>query len=122
MGAAGEGSLDLDIVTNEYYASPRMLEMYGFAPGTTFADRDDFLRRFPFHPDDRPKWEKAAAAHFAGATARFDLEIRMIPRGKIRWVHLTGICSRDASGKPVRWTGSVTDVTDRKRVEEALLE
>ncbi|MGZ5258134.1 MAG: PAS domain-containing protein, partial [Burkholderiales bacterium] len=122
MGAAGEGHWDWNIVTNEYYASPRMLEMYGFAPGTTFADRTDFLRRFPFHPDDRPKWENAAAAHFAGATERFDLEIRMIPRGEIRWVHLTGICSRDASGKPVRWTGSVTDVTDRKRVEEALLE
>ena len=122
MGAAGEGHWDWNIVTDEYYASPRMIEMYGFAPGTIFSDRTDFLRRFPFHPDDRPKWENAAAAHFAGATERFDLEIRMVPRGEIRWIHLTGICSRDASGTPVRWTGSVTDVTDRKRVEEALLE
>ncbi|MEA3156820.1 MAG: hypothetical protein QOK44_4409, partial [Betaproteobacteria bacterium] len=54
MGAAGEGHWDWNIVTDEYYASPRMLEMYGFAPGTIFSDRTEFLRRFPFHPDDRP--------------------------------------------------------------------
>ena len=39
-----------------------MLEMYGFDPGTTFAGRSDFLARFPFHPEDRLKWEAAAAA------------------------------------------------------------
>jgi PAS domain S-box-containing protein len=120
--ASSDGIWDWNIATDEYYCSPRMLELYGFAPGTSFAGRADFLSRLPFHPEDRPKWEAAAAAHFAGATARFDLEIRMVPRGETRWVHLSGICSRDASGKPVRWTGSVTDVTDRKRVEEALLE
>ena len=122
MSAAGEGHMDWNIVTNEYYVSPRMVELYGFPPGTTFADRADFLAQCPFHPEDRPKWEAAAAAHFAGKTARFDIEIRMIPREGTRWVHLTGLCTRDESGAPVRWTGSATDVTERKRMELALRE
>jgi PAS domain S-box-containing protein len=120
MEASGEGHWDWNIVTDEYHASPRMLELYGFPPGTTFKGRADFLARFPFHPDDRPRWDKASAAHFAGETARFDIEIRMIPHGEMRWIHLTGLLSRDASGNPVRWTGSVADITERKCAEDAL--
>ena len=60
------------------------------------------------------------AAHFAGETARFDIEIRIVPHGDTRWVHLTGLLSRDATGKPVRWTGSVADITERRRAAEEL--
>jgi PAS domain S-box-containing protein len=120
MSAAGEGHWDWDILKDEFYGSPRMLELYGFAPDTVFAGRADFLARFPFYPEDKPKWEKAAAEHFAGRSARFDLEIRMLPRGELRWIHLTGMCQRDAAGTPVRWTGAVSDVTERHRLEEQL--
>ena len=120
MQASEEGFWDWNIATDEYYASPRMLELYGFAAGTTFKGRDDFLARFPFHPEDRRKWDAAAAAHFAGKTARFDLEMRMLPHGELRWIHLTGLLTRNATGKPIRWAGSVIDVTARRRVEEEL--
>ena len=120
MGAAGEGHWDWNIVTDEYYVSPRMVELYGFAPGTTFAGRADFLARCPFHPEDRPTWEEAVAAHFAGDSLRFDLEVRILPRGETRWLHMKGVCLRDASGAPIRWTGTTRDITDRKRMELAL--
>ena len=82
----------------------------------------DFLARFPFHPEDRAKWQKAASEHFAGASKRFDTEIRMIRHGETRWIHFSGLLSRDADDRPVRWTGSVSDVTDRKASEAALRE
>ena len=122
MEASGDGHWDWNIPTDEFYGSPRMLEMYGFPRGTTFATRSDFVAQVPFHPEDRRKWEEAIAAHFAGKTARFDIEIRMIPRGETRWIHQTGLLSRDTSGKPLRWTGAVADVTERKLAEEALRE
>jgi PAS domain S-box-containing protein len=118
--AAGEGHWDWNVASDEFYADPRMLELYGFPSGTTFAGRSDFLARLPLHPEDRPKWEAAAAAHFAGTTARIEMDIRILPRGETRWLHLTGLVSRDASGRPVRWTGSVADITERKYAEDAL--
>jgi len=120
MEASGEGHWDWNVASDEFYADPQMLELYGFPPGTTFAGRSDFLARLPLHPEDRPKWEAAAAAHFAGTMARIDMEIRILRHGETRWIHLTGLVSRDAAGKPTRWTGSVADVTDRRAAEDAL--
>ena len=122
MEASGEGHWDWNIAKNEYHVSPRLLELCRFPRGATFKDRDAFLSQLPFHPEDRPRWEEAIAAHFIGKTARFDIELRLVPQGETLWIHMTGILSRDASGKPVRWTGSVADITERKRAEEALRE
>jgi len=118
--AAGEGHSDWNLETGEFYVSPRLLEICGYTPGTAFKDRAEWVARFPFHPEDRPKWEQAVAVHWACQASRFHMEVRIVVRGETRWVRFVFLCSRDASGKPVRWTGSTTDVTDRKRAEEAL--
>src|SRR2546426_6290161 len=118
--ASGEGHWDWNIETDEFYASPRYLEIGGFPPDFQFSRREDVMDRIPFHPEDRPKYDAAVAAHFAGATPRVDIMIRITPHGGTRWLHVIGMCLRDASGKPVRWAGSVSDVTARMRAEEAL--
>ena len=122
MNASEEGFWDWEVATDEFYCSPRMLEMYGFPRDTRFASRAEFIERFAFHPEDRPKWEQAIAAHFAGKSARFDIEIRMRRNGETRWIHLTGLAARDASGAVVRWTGATRDVTARRAAEAALRE
>ncbi len=120
--ASEAGFWEWTVASDTFYASPRLLEIYGFEPGTTFAGRADFLARFPFHAEDKSRWERAIAAHFAGHTARFDIEMRLLPRGELRWIHLTGLCTRDKDGTVVRWSGSSVDITERKRVEVALRE
>jgi PAS domain S-box-containing protein len=120
MAASDEGYWDWVVATDEFYASPRLLEMYGFPPRTAFAGRSDFLARFPLHPDDRRAWQEAIAAHFAGKTARFDKELRTLRGGETRWLHLTGLATRNDAGKVVRWTGTTKDVTARKSAEESL--
>jgi len=40
--------------------------------------------------------------------------------GETRWLHLTGLATRNDTGEVVRWTGATKDVTVRKRAEEAL--
>ena len=122
MEAAGDGHTDWNLETGEFYISPRLLKILGYAPGTTFADRADWVRRFPFHPEDRRRWEAAVAAHFAGREAKFSMDLRIVVNGETRWVAFTFIASRDASGKPVRWTGSIADINDAKLAEEALRE
>jgi PAS domain S-box-containing protein len=118
--ASEEGFWDWVVATDEVYVSPRLLEIYDFPPGTIFASREDSLARFPIHPEDRPQWQDALDAHFAGETARFDEELRILRGDETRWLHVTGVAIRDDAGEVVRWTGAVKDVTARKRVEEAL--
>ena len=120
MAAADEGYWDWIVASDQFHASPRLLEMYGLPPATTFAGREDFLARIPLHPEDRPKWQEAVAAHFAGETARFDKELRILRGGETRWLHLTGLATRTASGEVVRWAGATKDVTARKQAEQAL--
>jgi PAS domain S-box-containing protein len=122
MEAAGDGHTDWNLETGEFYISPRLLRILGYPPGTTFADRADWVRRFPFHPEDRRRWEAAVAAHFAGREAKFRMDLRIVVNGETRWVAFTFIATRDASGKPVRWTGSIADINDAKLAEEALRE
>ena len=120
MDSTEVGYWDWIAAVDKIYTSPRLLEIYGFAPGTTFAGRNELLARIPFHPEDRPSLMRAYADHIAGKTARYNVETRFIRDGETRWVSLTGAAARDASGAVVRWSGTVRDVTERKRSELAL--
>jgi len=120
MQASGEGHWDWKIASDEFYGSSRWRELSGFAPDEKLGGRSQMLARFPFHPEDRPKYEAAAAAHFAGTTPVLRMDLRIVPHGRLRWVRFTGMCLRDAAGSPVRWAGSIMDITEQKRAEEAL--
>jgi PAS domain S-box-containing protein len=120
MAATGEGYWEWTVANDELYVSPRILEMYALPADSKFASRADFIARLPLHPDDRPRWERAVAEHFAGHTERFEIEVRMLPRGETIWVRLAGRCTRDAAGRVVSWTGSAADVTQRKLAQESL--
>jgi PAS domain S-box-containing protein len=121
MQASEDGFWEWIVASDEFYASPRMLALYGLPPDTVFRSRAAFLSRCPFHPEDLEWWRKAVAAHLAGQSARVNIEVRAKVQGKTCWILLTAICQRDASGAEERWTGSVSDVTERRRAQEALL-
>ena len=86
MEAAADGHMDWNLVTGEFYILPRMLTMVGHAPDAKFADRADWVRRFPFHPEDRPRWEAAIASLFAGREAKFRGDYRVVVNGETRWL------------------------------------
>ena len=78
--------------------------------------------REQIHPEDRPIWSQAAAEALGGAS-RYDLEYRVVrPSGELRIVHSQGDLTRDASGRPRSLFGTIQDITERKRAEEALRE
>ncbi len=120
VDAAGDGHTDWIVATDEFHASPRLLEMCGLPAGTTFRSREDFLSRFPFHPEDRARVLSVINTYLATQTVRLETEMRILRHGETRWLHLTGLCSRDDAGALVRWNAAVTDITERKGAQLAL--
>jgi PAS domain S-box-containing protein len=119
MAASESGYWDWDIPTDRYFFSSRAYELGGYERGALIS-REDFRRRVNMHPEDFAKWEAARAELFAGTGERLAMECRYLVHGETRWHSLQAICRRDETGKVVRWTGSATDITERKRAEEGL--
>lgn len=72
------------------------------------------------HPEDRDFVFRTAEEAIRGGV-RPDSEHRLIrPDGEVRVVHSLGDLKRDTSGKPYEMFGTVQDITDRKRAEDAL--
>jgi formate hydrogenlyase transcriptional activator len=72
------------------------------------------------HPDDLQKHEgKWRAAVASGQPHESEVRFRGAD-GSYRWHLDRGLPLRDDAGNIIRWYGVVTDIEDRKRVEEAL--
>ncbi|MGI4787841.1 MAG: PAS domain S-box protein [Janthinobacterium lividum] len=72
------------------------------------------------HQDDR---ERAIAARTAAINTLSPLKLEMrvlYPDEAIHWLLLQGEVSTDADGLPLRISGSIIDITERKQFEEAL--
>ena len=120
MEAAQDAHWDWIIGTDQYYTSPRVVDVFGLPPGTTFTSRQDYLAKTPLVKEDLDVWLRAARELIAGTGSRLSMELRAIINGEVHWIQHNGLCVRDASGRAVRWCGSVRDVTERRRAEEAL--
>jgi PAS domain S-box-containing protein len=120
MLASEAGLWDWDVVNDKYYVSPQMLAMSGIPLGTNIHCREDFVQRTALYPEDREKYQRVVRELLAGDGTRLTVELRQLVNGETRWFNVASMCSRDAEGKALRWTGSATDITDRKRAENAL--
>jgi diguanylate cyclase (GGDEF)-like protein/PAS domain S-box-containing protein len=117
---ANDGLWDWDLEANELYLSPRWKEMLGFAEPELSNSPHEWFERV--HPDDLPKLQQALGTHPAGSDSHFACEHRMRHHdGSYRWMLSRGISLRDTKGRATRIAGSLTDITERKKVESQLL-
>src|SRR3954471_15920019 len=73
------------------------------------------------HPDDRQRVERGLRAHLSGQTREYEEECRARHKdGSYSWRLSRGAAVRDAEGRAIRFMISNVDITDLKRVEEAL--
>ena len=74
------------------------------------------------HPDDRDRAMAAVKNHLE-KNEPYDIEYRIRKKdGTYNYWWVRGMAVRDEQGDPYRWVGAVTDITERKRAEEALRE
>jgi len=111
---------DSDTANRRIYLSERWAQMRGGAPGPTVIPVDEFHALV--HPDELVQIQEAASKTMAGDTAFFDVEHR-VRKGANEWfwVHRRGkVVERDAAGRALRMTGTMGDITQRKRDETEL--
>ena len=107
-------NLDTDRVT----WSDETYRIFGLRPQESPIDLATV--REMIHPEDRESVFRTAEEAIRNGV-RPDSEHRLIlPSGEVRTVHSLGAVKRDASGRAYEMFGTVQDITDRKRTEEAL--
>jgi len=75
------------------------------------------------HSDDNEKINKLFEEVIRERQDRFEYEYRIVnPDGSIRYTYAIGRAIYDKSGIPLEISGTVQDITERKRAEEALRE
>jgi PAS domain S-box-containing protein len=117
------GLWENDMPNGDYLAGKvhciNIMEQLGYAapePTTTYTNV-----AATYHPDDRERVREALRAYFAGEIAEYQVEFRARHQdGSYRWLLSRGIAVRDVSGKPIRFAGTRTDITDLKRIEAEL--
>jgi len=116
---ANDGVWDWEVQTGSAYFSDRWKEILGYESYDLAAEIDSWLSRI--HPDEAERVRTELQAHLEGATEQFESEHRVRCKdGTYRWVLGRGLAVRDAQGEPSRMAGSLTDIADRKKVEETL--
>ena len=107
-----------DEVSSAVYMSPQVEAMLGYAPEEWLVDREFFVKLL--HPDDRER-VLAENKRTNESGEPFEAEYRLIARdGHTVWVHDEAALVRDEEGRPLFWQGVMTDVTERKALEDRL--
>lgn len=118
---ANDGIWDRDLETGDVYFSPRWKNMLGFADHEISNTVDEWKSRI--HADDYGRVMKALNDYLDGLQPSYEVECRLRAKdGSYRWISSRGACLRDSNGKAYRIAGSHTDITYRKRMEDALRE
>jgi PAS domain S-box-containing protein len=110
---------DWDVPTGEVFRSEGLYGLVGVRPEDVPDDPSWWAERV--HPDDRAHVYDLLRTVLETDAGHYAVEYRVRHEGG-RWVHLwdRGFIVRDEAGRALRVIGSATDVTERRRAEEAL--
>lgn len=120
MLAANDGMWDWNLKSNSVFFDPRYYEMAGYEVDEFPHKFEEFQKRV--HPDDIKYVIAQVEKHLKGKINRFNVEFRFKRKnGKWMWILGKGIIvERDEHGKPLRFVGTHTDITERKQFEQKL--
>ncbi|HYC03603.1 MAG TPA: EAL domain-containing protein [Azospirillaceae bacterium] len=118
--ATRSGVFDYNYVKGANWWSPEFIEMLGYDVAE-FSDASAQWREL-LHPDDRENVLAQVERYLAGDLGDYLALYRLSHKdGSWVWIEARGQAIRDDLGKPVRFTGTMSDVSDRKRFEEQLM-
>jgi len=123
MHGSNVGVWEIDMPDGDYrhgYARfSNIWEWLGYERPLTILDYHAYMS--VLHPDDRARTEVAIARYLKRDVDVFEVENRLCHRdGNVRWVLVRGMALWDAGGKPIRFVGSLVDITELKLTEQEL--
>jgi PAS domain S-box-containing protein len=102
------------------YCSEEMFRIFGLDPQKHLPTRKTFRQRV--HPEDRARLDERFARVVNERVDSFDEYRVLLPDGTVKHVNSSGHPVLDGNGELIEFIGTATDVTERKRTEEALRE
>ncbi|MEA3494874.1 MAG: PAS domain S-box protein, partial [Bacteroidota bacterium] len=118
--ASNDGMWDWDLKTDKVYFDDRYYQMAGYEPNEFPHEFSEFSKRV--HPEDIDSVLKAANDYLKGKSEYFKIEFRFKKKNN-DWLCIQGIgkiVEYDKDGKPLRFIGTHTDISKRKKIEDKL--
>lgn len=113
--SSGMGIWDWDIAADSLLWDERAYEIYG-VPHDVALERGYMLRTI--HPDDAERVRGEWRATLKGEQQQLHTSFRIIcPSGEERVVSVSGLTLRNATGRAIRMTGLIWNITDSQRVQ-----
>ena len=114
---------DVNLTTGEAYHSKRFKNILGYEENEIPNNINAREWQERIHPDDYQRVTEARDSYLEGRVPVFEVEFRLRHKdGGYRWVACRGACVRDSQGRAYRMAGSLTDITERKKLEQQLLQ
>jgi len=121
LRGSGDAPWDWNLETGDLYYSPRWWAMLGYAVDELPTGAS--LWEHIVHPDDQLRVDQAFDNVIKSKSDTYDIEFRLQHKdGHYVPVLSRGFIMRDANGKPVRVSGTNTDLTERRLAEAKLNE
>ncbi len=106
-------------ISGEIRINRTFCEMLGYSPQELQEKRWEEIT----HPDDIELTQREIDSLLSGEKDAVRFNKRFLKKdGSVIWVDLSSSLRRDEAGKPLYLMTALVDITERKRVEEALLE
>lgn len=121
LDALNDGFWDVNLKTHRVYHNRRWFSMLGYEPEDFPEGYDPFPELL--HPDESHEVQTyLSETLLAGKRYYREFRLRM-KSGEYLWIAGRGMCVQwDADGKPVRFVGTQTDISERRRAQSALQE
>ena len=109
---------EVDVATDQVTGSPELNRLLGFPDDATPTAEE---MRARYYPGEGERLRALGQAALTRGERTLDTEYRTVwPNGSVRWLWLRAEIILNDDGKPVRVIGVLSDVTERRRSEEAL--
>ncbi len=121
LRASNIGLWDWNLITNEVYFSPEWKKQIGYEEDEITNSYEEWETRL--HPEDSNRALSELKDYIDGRNPEYATEFRLRHKdGSYRWIFVRGERLNDEAGNPSRMMGCHIDITERKKLQEQLIQ